>query len=104
MQKTKTGAKTKSPAKESLKAKNLAKTIKSAKEHQVTPKEDTKYHYPAGCLTLSARKEFRRKSRASLSRYNRVLTKLKRSNKAEDKKIFAKTERELKTLKGQILQ
>lgn len=104
MTKTKTGAKTKSPAKEGLKAKNLAKNTKSILDRKVTPKEDTKYIYPKGCLTLRERKEFRRKSRASLSRAARRIQKLKRSNKAEDKKLLISTERELKALKGAILQ
>lgn len=104
MQKNKTGAKTKHPAKESLKTKNLAKNITKTLDHKVTPKEDTKYIYPKGCLTLRERKEFRRKSRASLSRATRIIQKLKRSNKAEDKKLLLAQERELKQLKGAILQ
>jgi hypothetical protein len=104
MTKIKTGAKTKHPAKESLKAKNLAKATKEIRDHKVNPKPDTKYEYPKGCLTLGERKEFRRKSRSSISRFEKTIAKLKKSNKADDRKLIIKIEREYKAFKGAILQ
>lgn len=104
MQKTKTGAKTKHPAKKGLETKNLAKNIKATKETKVVPRPDTKYLYPAGCDTLQKRKEFRRTSRQSLRKYERIMARLKKSNKAEDKKELIKQERELKQIKSAILQ
>lgn len=99
MSKIKHHATTKSPAKESLKEKNLASITK--KIDQVN--RETKYRYPKNCKTPAERKEFRRTSRQSIKRYDKALKKLKASNQRGDKKKLMEIQKEYNTLKESIL-
>lgn len=89
-------AKATAPAK--VQSANLAVTTKKAaankKEEEKAAERETKYQYPDTCKTPDDKKEFRRKARASLRKYEKELAGLKESNEKADKKLLKEREAE----------
>lgn len=85
--------KSKDTSKKSIVKQNLAASAKKVNERK------TLYVYPGTATDSAARKEFRRKARATAKRLDKAIKALAKSNKAEDKKALKSTQLEFEGFK-----
>jgi len=91
-------ANAKATAPSKVQSANLAVTTKKAhanqKAEETATERETKYHYPDTCKTPDQKKEFRRKARQSMRKYEKELAALRASNEKADRKLLKERETE----------